>query len=81
MILDSYLAVTDGVAQSKVFNLQDEDAVVELDEVASFLLLWLADVCFTGSLARFFCSCWNTGTKTSAFMSQKTLGTKTLTAR
>lgn len=33
-----YLAVADGVAQSKVLNLQDEDAVVELDEVSSLLL-------------------------------------------
>lgn len=81
MTLDPYLTVTDGVAQSKVFNLQDKDAVVELDEVTSFLLSWLADICLPGSLARFICSCWNTGTKTSVFKSQKTLGTETLTPR
>lgn len=33
-----YLTVTDGVSQSKIFDLQDKDAVVELDEVTSFLL-------------------------------------------
>lgn len=35
---ESYPVIVGGVSQREAFNLQDEDAVVELDEVTTFLL-------------------------------------------
>lgn len=67
MISAPYLAVTDGVSQSKVFNLQDKDAVVELDEVTSFLLSCLAKIWLPRSPTLSVCSCWNARTKDGLF--------------
>lgn len=53
----AYLAVADGVPQGEVLDLQDEDAVVELDEVSPFLLPRLGETRLPRGLTGFFCGC------------------------
>lgn len=55
-----YPVLVGGVSQCEAFNLQNKNAVVELDEVTSLLLPWLAGVCFTWDLTGFLCSWWKT---------------------